>query len=167
LLERLSDRAFLRIERKITDVELDVFATGRVETSTTTGTSRSTDTATLGARFVDTDRASVNLSLVHLANGGLGGFTGCERDKTESTGALGTAVHWEKDFRDGTELRKLFAELVFIRSVIQIAYVELDAFRVGAIVRRSTVIRRSGGICMRRVGGAGTFTISHGFEREG
>jgi hypothetical protein len=99
----------LGLERQVSNVKLDVFTASRVEsTGTTAGSSRA---VALGARFVDANGASIQLGLVHLADGVLSGLASGESDESESTGALGVAFNGQKDFRDGSKLTEFFAEL--------------------------------------------------------
>mmetsp|Transcript_37421 Transcript_37421/g.90947 ORF Transcript_37421/g.90947 Transcript_37421/m.90947 type:complete len:366 (-) Transcript_37421:158-1255(-) len=181
LFKQTADFRFGCIERKVSNVKLDLLLASRVETTRSTR-SKSRPTFTLRTRLVDTDRPSVEFGLVHLGNGLFGAFTVGHRDEAEPTEPSRVAVHRQEDIRYGTELCEFRTEFVIIRCVIKIPDVKLD-FITGSTVRICCVVvsrRRSRsitatisrsrcrGICCRIIcgwcttfGTTGTITIGH------
>ena len=101
------------VEGKVADVKLDVFASGHVESSGSSGSTRRRRTA-LGTRFVDPNGASVEFGVVHLFNGGLGRGAGGHGHETKATRSVGSAFQWQKDVGDFAKRSKGFAQTGFI-----------------------------------------------------
>ena len=122
LLEEALDAVLRRVERQVSDVELDVLLARGVEAagpSRTEGTGSAAAAAagrggTLGAALVDPDRPAVELALVHLRDRLLGAVARFHRDETEPAGTLRPPLDGQENLGDRPELAELVAEALLV-----------------------------------------------------
>lgn len=117
VLKELADGFLGRVEAEIANIEFDLRTAGGVETSHAAGAEATLavgGSLATGLGLVDADGAAVELGLVHLGNGRLGGGTGAHRDEAEAPWAAGVAVAGEEDVSDGSKLTEDLTKAVLV-----------------------------------------------------
>ena len=159
LLEEGADALFVGFEGEVAHVELDGGGAGGVE-------ARSVPP---GPGLVDLDGPAVDLGLVHLGDGDLGGRALGEGDEAEAATPAGGAVLGQEDVGDLAELGEEGAEARLVGIVREVAEVEADLIGLlgGGGGTRGGVAAPSGGGAIglggRGLGGGGGWLVGHGW----
>jgi len=80
---------------------------------TAPGTAAAAGPLFAGTGFIDGEIPALDVLAVDLRNRSLRAFRGGHRDEGEAAGAVGGAIHYQVDFRDGAAGRKKVLQVVF------------------------------------------------------